>query len=85
MRKSPEHSFGRHDGALFNSLLGNCFDNTPLESFQGTLKNELVNHHGFKTRERAKCAVGEYIELFHNRQHTQARLDYLAPVAFTQR
>jgi predicted nuclease of restriction endonuclease-like (RecB) superfamily len=21
MRKSPEHSFGRHDGALFNSLL----------------------------------------------------------------
>jgi hypothetical protein len=21
-RKSPEHSFGRHDGALFNSLLG---------------------------------------------------------------
>ncbi|WP_217910953.1 hypothetical protein, partial [Paraburkholderia youngii] len=22
-RKSPERSFGRHDGALFNSLLGN--------------------------------------------------------------
>jgi putative transposase len=67
------------------SRRGNCFDNAPIESFWGTLKNELVYHQRFETREQARCAVSEYIELFYNRQRTQARLDYLSPVAFTQR
>ncbi len=29
---------------------GNCFDNAPIESFWGTLKNELVYHQDYKTR-----------------------------------
>jgi putative transposase len=67
------------------SRRGNCYDNAPIESFWGTLKNELVYHHRFATREQAKRMVSEYIEMFYNRQRTQARLDYLSPVAFTQR
>jgi putative transposase len=67
------------------SRRGNCFDNAPIESFWGTLKSELVYHRRFATREEARRAISEYIELFYNRQRTQARLDYLSHVAFTQR
>lgn len=67
------------------SRRGNCFDNAPIESFWGTLKSELVYHRRFATREEARRAISEYIEIFYNRQRRQARLDYLSPVAFTQR
>ena len=32
------------------SRKGNCYDNAPIESFRGTLKNELVNRHKYETR-----------------------------------
>ncbi|MGF6804946.1 transposase InsO family protein [Paraburkholderia sp. Clong3] len=63
----------------------NCFDNAPIESFWGSLKNELVYHRKFATRDQARNEITEYIEIFYNRQRTQARLDYLSPAAFTQR
>ena len=47
------------------SRRGNCYDNAPIESFWGTLKNELVYHHRFATREQAKRMVSEYIEMFY--------------------
>ena len=67
------------------SRRGNCYDNAPIESFWGTLKNELVYHQRFATREQARHSISEYIEIFYNRQRTQARLNYQSPVAFTQR
>ena len=67
------------------SRRGNCFDNAPIESFWGTLKSELVYHRRFATREEARRVISEYIEIFYKRQRPQARLDYLSPVAFTQR
>lgn len=35
------------------SRKGNCYDNSPIESFWGTLKNELVYHRHYETREQA--------------------------------
>ena len=35
------------------SRKGNCYDNAPMESFWGTLKNELVFHRRYRTREEA--------------------------------
>lgn len=67
------------------SRRGNCYDNAPIESFWGTLKTELIHHQRFATRAQAQHAIREYIEMFYNRQRSQARLDYLSPVAFTQR
>jgi putative transposase len=67
------------------SRRGNCFDNAPIESFWGSLKNELVYHRKFATRQQAQKEITEYIEIFYNRQHTQERLDYLSPAAFTLR
>lgn len=63
----------------------NCFYNAPIESFWGTPTGELVYHRRFATREEARRAISEYIEICYNRQRTQARLNYRSPVAFTQR
>ena len=66
------------------SRRGNCYDNAPIESFWGTLKNELIHHRRYATREQARCEIAEYIDLFYNRQRRQARLGYLSPAAFRQ-
>ncbi len=39
-----------------------------MESFWGTLKNELVHHCRFETRQQAKQEISENIEVFYNRQ-----------------
>jgi putative transposase len=67
------------------SRKGNCWDNAPMESCWGSLKNELVHHRRFATREQARREITEYIEIFYNRTRKQARLGYLSPAAFSQR
>ena len=64
------------------SRKGNCFDNAHMESFWGTLKNELVHHCRYATRQRAIREITEYIEVFYNRQRRQERLGYLSPAAY---
>jgi len=49
------------------SRKGNCYDNAPMESFWGKLKSEWLYGRRFRTRQEAKMAVFEYIELFYNR------------------
>jgi len=66
------------------SRKGNCFDNAPMESFWGTLKQELVHHRRYRTRQEAIQDITEYIEIFYNRQRRQARLGFLAPAAYEQ-
>lgn len=67
------------------SRKGNCYDNAPMESFWGTLKQELVHHRRYRTRQEAMQDITEYIEVFYNRQRRQARLDFLSPAAYTQK
>jgi len=67
------------------SRRGNCFDNAPIESFWGSLKNELVHHCHYKTRAEAESSIREYIEVFYNRQRRHSRLGNLAPAEFTRR
>ena len=64
------------------SRRGKCYDNAPMESFWGLLKNELVHHRHFKTRAQANQSITEYIEIFYRRQRKQARLGYLSPAVF---
>ncbi len=64
---------------------GNCYDNAPMESFWGMLKQELIYHSHFRTRQEARQAITQYIEIFYNRQRIQEGLGYLSPVSFLQR
>jgi len=66
------------------SRKGNCYDNAPMESFWGSLKNELVHHYCYSTRTQAEASIREYIEIFYNRQRRHSRLGYIAPAVFAQ-
>jgi len=67
------------------SRRGNCYDNAPMESFWGTLKQELIHHRHYITRQEAMREIREYIEIFYNRQRIQAGLGYLSPVVYAKR
>jgi len=64
------------------SRKGNCYDNAPMESFWGVLKNEQVHHCRYATRKEAIRDITEYIEVFYNRQRKQAKPEFLSPAAF---
>lgn len=61
---------------------GNCYDNAVAESFFSNLKNELVHHCDFHTREAARAAIFDYIEVFYNRQRRHQTLGYLSPAQY---
>ena len=64
------------------SRRGNCYDNAVTESFFGSLKQELVHRRKFATREQAKAAIFNYIEIFYNRNRTHSTLGYVSPAVF---
>jgi putative transposase len=61
------------------SRKGNCWDNAPMESFWGTLKQEWLNDQHFRTRDEAKTAVFEYIWIFYNRKRMHSSIGYMTP------
>lgn len=61
------------------SRKGNCYDNAMVESFFRTLKVELVYTRKFKTKEEARSAIFEFIEVWYNRQRLHSSLDYMTP------
>ena len=69
----------RHGFICRMSRKGNCYDNAPMESFWGKLKMEWLNDYRFKTRDEAKKAVFEYIELFYNRNRLHSTNGYVPP------
>jgi transposase InsO family protein len=67
------------------SRKGNPHDNAPMESFIRTLKVELVHRRRFETREEARTAIANYIELFYNCRRRHSALGYLSPVEYEAR
>jgi len=84
---SYEYSRVLHQYGLQASMSGkgNCFDNAPMESFWGTLKQELVHHRHYSSRQEVIKDITEYIEVFYNRKRLQARLGFLAPAVYAQK
>ena len=70
----------RHGIRQSMSRRGNCLDNAPMESFFASLKKEHVHQARSRTREEAKAAVFEYVEIFYNRQRLHSALGYRTPV-----
>ena len=61
------------------SRKGNCWDNSVVESFFGTLKQEHVFFCDFMTREEARSSVFEWIECFYNRERLHPTLGNCSP------
>lgn len=72
----------RHNMICSMSRKGDCFDNAVAESFFRTLKEELVKERRFKTRQEAKQAIFEYIEIYYNRQRLHSYLNYTTPFEY---
>ena len=58
---------------------GNPWDNALAESFFKTLKRELVNGKGCRTREEAKQDAFKYIEPCYNTRRMHSSIGYNAP------
>ncbi|MCH3958412.1 MAG: IS3 family transposase [Selenomonas sp.] len=64
------------------SRKGNCWDNAPMESFWGSIKQEWLDGQHFKTRDEAKAAIFEYIWIFYNRQRIHSANGYRTPETY---
>jgi len=54
-------------------------DNAVAESFFSNLKNELIHHREFHSRDDARAAIFDYIEVFYNRKRIHQTLGYRTP------
>jgi transposase InsO family protein len=64
------------------SRKGNCYDNAVAESFFATLEFELLMHYDWETREDARRAIFQYIEIWYNRKRRHSTLGYVSPSAY---
>jgi putative transposase len=64
--------------------VGDCFDNSVVESFFGTLQTELLDRHHWTTRKQPAQAILEWIEVFYNQQRRHSTLGMLDPVTYHQ-
>ena len=58
------------------------WDNAVTESLMSTIKSECTDETTFKTREDARLAIFDYIEVFYNRIRMHSALGYLSPEEF---
>jgi putative transposase len=72
------------DSGLVPSMgsIGDCFDNSMIESFWGRMQTELLNRRRWKTRIELANAIFEYLEIFHNRQRRHSALGFLTPIEY---
>jgi putative transposase len=70
----------RHGIRASMSRRGDCLDNAPMESFFASLKKEHIHQAHFRTRDEAKAAVFEYLEVFYNRQRLHSAIGYCTPI-----
>jgi transposase InsO family protein len=66
------------------SRKGDCWDNAPMESVNGTLKVECVNDEHFETRAQARQAIVEYIG-YYNTERRHSSLGNMTPAEFERR
>lgn len=67
------------------SRKGDCWDNAVTESFFATLKKELVRDADWKTREEARSALFQSIEVWYNRERRHSAIGYLSPTEYEKR
>lgn len=69
---------------LSMSRRGNCWDNAVVESFFATLTKELLSEGPFPTRDAARQAVFEFIEVWYNRRRRHSALGYRTPAEYAE-
>ena len=61
-----------------------CWDSAVAESFFATLKEEPVHCQTLPTRDAARRAIFEFVEVFYNRSRLHSTLNYRTPVEYEE-
>src|SRR3954466_15423565 len=62
--------------------VGDCYDNSMMESFWGTMQLELLDSRAWKTRAELANAIFEWIECWYNPTRRHSRIGMLSPIAY---
>jgi len=62
--------------------VGDCYDNSPMESFWGSMQIELLNRQRWMTVVELSVAMANYIENFYNLSRRHSSLQYFTPSEF---
>jgi len=62
--------------------VGDCYDNSMMESFWGTMQLELLDKKQWQTREELANAIFEWIECWYNPKRRHSRIGMHSPVTF---
>ena len=62
--------------------VGDCFDNSMIESFWSRMQVELLDRQRWRTRIELANAIFEYLEIWHNRRRRHSALGWLTPLEF---
>lgn len=62
--------------------VGDCYDNSMMESFWGTLQLEVLDTKTWKTRDALANAIFEWIECWYNPERRHSRIGMLSPAEF---
>src|SRR6478735_3029877 len=60
--------------------IGDCYDNSMIESFWSRMQVELLDRQRGTTRIELANAMFDYIEIWHNRQRRHSSLGMVAPI-----
>src|SRR5574338_1225589 len=77
-------ALAQHGITVSMSRRGNCYDNAPMESANGTVKVERVHAQHHATRQAAIDDLTEYIG-YYNSERRHSALGYLSPVQYERR
>ena len=64
------------------SRKGKCWDNAPMESFFGTLKDECLAGTMYASYDEARVAIFTYLEVYYNRLRRHSTLGYVSPFVY---
>lgn len=76
-RRAKESGFVPSMGSV-----GDCYDNSMIESFWSRMQVELLDRRKWKTRVELANAMFDYLEIWHNRRRRHSQLGMLTPVEF---
>jgi putative transposase len=62
--------------------IGDCYDNSMVESFSGTMQLELLDRSPWPTRQSLANAIFEWIEAFYNPVRGHSALGNLSPTEY---
>ncbi|MFT5431143.1 MAG: putative transposase [Myxococcota bacterium] len=64
------------------SRKGDCWDHFVVESFFGTLKQEMLFRRSWPTKDGAVDAIGDFIDRFYNPRRRHSTLGYVSPIEY---